>query len=56
MNGRSTIRMGKLGGYQQLSLELEIIPYLNYAHGTLIFASQHGNGSGDFMSVALLDG
>ncbi|CAG7734118.1 unnamed protein product, partial [Allacma fusca] len=55
-NGRSTISMDKLAGYHKLSLELEITPYLNYQHGILIFSSQHGNGSGDFLSLALVDG
>ncbi|CAG7786347.1 unnamed protein product [Allacma fusca] len=55
-SGRSTITLGKLAGYHKLSLELEITPYLNYAHGILIFSSQHGNGSGDFLSLALIDG
>ena len=54
--GRSSIELDKLAGYHKLSLELEITPYLNHQHGILIFSSQHGNGSGDFLSLALVDG
>ncbi|CAL8148206.1 unnamed protein product [Orchesella dallaii] len=56
LHGRSTIRLGKLAGYHKLSLEVEIIPYINYAHGVIIFSSQHANGSGDFLSLAVIDG
>ena len=54
--GKSSINLGKVAGYHKLSLELEITPFLNYAHGILIYSSQHANGSGDFLSLALIDG
>jgi hypothetical protein len=56
LSGRSTIKLGKLAGYHKLSLELEIVPFLNFSHGILVFSSQHANGSGDFFSLALIDG
>lgn len=54
--GKSTISLGKLAGYHKLSIEIEITPYLDFQHGILIFSSQHANGSGDFISLALIDG
>ena len=54
--GQSSIELDKLAGYHKLSLELEITPHLNHQHGILIFSSQHGNGSGDFLSITLIDG
>ena len=54
--GQSTVELGELAGHHKLSLELELVPFLNHQHGILIFASQDGNGSGDFVSVALIDG
>ncbi|XP_035709385.1 agrin isoform X4 [Folsomia candida] len=53
---RSTIKLGKLAGYHKLSLEIEVVPFLNFSHGILVFSSQHANGSGDFFSLALIDG
>ncbi len=35
---------------------MEITPFLDFAHGILVYSSQHANGSGDFLSLALLDG
>jgi len=55
-SGRSFITLGKIAGYHKLSIELEITPYVEYAHGILVFSSQHANGSGDFLSLALIDG
>ena len=50
------IRLGKLGGHHKLSNELEISPAFNYAHGTILFSAENPKGTGEFVSLALIDG
>jgi len=56
LDGKGFIVLGKLAGHHKLSIELEITPFFDHAHGILLFSSQHANGTGDFLSLALIDG
>jgi hypothetical protein len=55
-DGKSSIVLSKLAGHHKLSIELEMTPFFDHAHGILLFSSQHANGTGDFLSIALIDG
>ena len=54
--GQSTVVLGRLGGSHKLSIEMELTPFLDHQHAIILFASQYVNGSGDFVSFALIDG
>ncbi|RZF33915.1 hypothetical protein LSTR_LSTR012257 [Laodelphax striatellus] len=53
-NGNSYVKLKKLKAYHKLSLEIEFKTYAN--NGILFYNQQHADGTGDFVSLAIVDG
>ncbi|XP_058793471.1 agrin-like isoform X2 [Phymastichus coffea] len=53
-DGKSYIRMNRLKGYYKLSIEIEFKTYAE--NGILLYDQQKNDGSGDYVSLAIIDG
>lgn len=52
--GKSFVRMKRLQAYYSLNIELEFVTYAD--NGIILYDQQNLNGSGDFVSLAIIDG
>lgn len=53
-SGKSYVRLKKLKAYHKLSIEIEFKTYSN--DGILFYNQQHADGTGDFVSLAIVNG
>ncbi|XP_014210808.1 agrin-like [Copidosoma floridanum] len=53
-DGKSYVRMSRLKAYHQFSIELEFKTYAE--NGIILYDQQKQDGSGDFVSIAIVDG
>ena len=53
-DGKSYVRMNRLKAYHKFSIEVEFKTYAN--NGIILYNQQKTDGSGDFVSLAIVDG
>lgn len=53
-DGKSFVRMNRLKGYYKLSIEVEFKTYAE--NGILLYDQQKNDGTGDYVSLAIVDG
>lgn len=53
-DGKSYVRMDRLKAYHKFSIEVEFITYAK--NGIILYNQQKADGSGDFVSLAIVDG
>lgn len=53
-DGKSYVRMNRLKAYHKVSIEVEFKTYAD--NGIIIYNQQKTDGSGDFVSLAIVDG
>lgn len=52
-NGNSFVKIKKLKAYHKLSIEIEFKTYAD--NGILFYNQQHADGTGDFVSIAIIN-
>lgn len=53
-DGRSYVQLKRLKAYNKLTVEIEFKSYTN--DGILLFSQQKADGTGDFLSLAIVNG
>lgn len=53
-DGKSYVRMNRLKAYHKITIEVEFSTYAD--NGIIIYNQQKSDGTGDFISLAIVDG